>query len=49
MGPVLSVTHRGMTSSAGLAGCWIIEVSLYGKINDLRQRILAGTGDLMVK
>ena len=35
-----------MKHSAGLAGCWITEVSLYGKINgQWCQRILASLGE----
>ena len=30
--PAQSSTHWGMKNSAGLAGCWIIEDSLYGKL-----------------
>ena len=35
----------GMKNSAGLAGCWIIEVSLYGEISGRCQRILTGLGE----
>jgi hypothetical protein len=34
-----------MKNSAGLAGCWIIKVSLYGEINGQCQRILADLGE----
>ena len=29
--PLKSSTHLGMKNSAGLVGCWIIEVNVYGK------------------
>ena len=35
----------GNVNSAGLAGCWIIGVSLYGKINCWCQRNLTGLGE----